>query len=124
MTNEYEELKQVICLMQIERKVEREALTRAEVELVQRLANVNHYPRAEYVLARMYLKGNGVEQDKTKALKYLVRSSRHASYDLQLKIAYIYHTIGECEKIKKCLERAIKDVDNCYNEFENNKNSN
>jgi hypothetical protein len=51
-----------------------------------------------------------MEQDKTMGMKYLARSSRHASYDIQLKIAYIYHVIGERKKISKVLEQALKDI--------------
>jgi hypothetical protein len=51
-----------------------------------------------------------MEQDKTMGMTYLARSSRHASYDIQLKIAYVYHVMGENKKIRKCLERALKDT--------------
>jgi len=50
-----------------------------------------------------------MEQDKALGMKYLARSSRHASYDIQLKIAYMYHVMGEYKKIKKFLERALED---------------
>ena len=104
-----DEMNEVIRLITIERKLERTKSTLEEINFVRELADKKRYPRAEYVLARMYISGQGVSKDKTIAMKYLARSSRYASYDLQLKIAYTYHMLGEYKKIKKCLEHAIED---------------
>ena len=99
----------VLILISIEHKLGRASIAPDEADFVIGLADKKRLPRAEYVLARMYLNGNGVTIDKALAMKYLARSSRHGSYDLQLKIAYTYHVIGEYKKIKKCLERALDD---------------
>lgn len=104
-----EEMEEVIKLIAIERKLESTAIKPEEADFVRGLADKKRLPRAEYVLASMHLNGKGVTKDKMVAMKYLARSSRHASYDCQLKIAYTYHCIGEFKKIKKCLEHAIED---------------
>ena len=85
------------------------SITKEDADFVKSLADTKHYPRAEYVLARMYLCGYQMEQDNAMGMKYLARSSRHASYDIQLKIAYLYHVMGEHKKIAKTLERALED---------------
>ena len=105
-----DEINEVVRLITIEKRLGKTSITKEEADFVKVLADKKRYPRAEYVLARMYLCGYQVEQDKAMGLKYLARSSRHASYVLQLKIAYIYHMLGEQMKIVKCLELAIKDI--------------
>ena len=103
------ELTEAIRLINIEKKLGKTTITEEEADFVKELADKKRFPRAEYVLARMYLCGYQMEQDKALGMKYLARSSRHASYDIQLKIAYLYHVTGEYKKIKKCLERALED---------------
>lgn len=109
-----DEISAVIRLISIEKKLGKMTIMQEEADFVKGLADVQHYPRAEYVLARMYLCGYQMEQDKAMGMKYLERSSRHASYDIQLKIAYLYHVIGEHKKIIECLESAIKDIRYLY----------
>lgn len=104
-----DEINEVVRLITIEKRLGKTSITKEDADFVKSLADTKHYPRAEYVLARMYLCGYQVEQDKAMGLKYLARSSRHASYDLQLNIAHIYHLLGEHKKIRQCLERALKD---------------
>ena len=99
-----------VRLITIERALGRTSITNEDVDFIKSLADEKHFPRAEYILARMYLGGYHLEKDKELGLKYLAMSSQHASYDIQLKIAYIYHVIGEYEKINLCLKRAIKDT--------------
>ena len=106
---EKDEMIDVLILISIEHKLGRASIAPDEADLVRRLADKKRLPRAEYVLAHMYLNGNGVTVDKALAMKYLARSSRHGSYDVQIKIAHTYHVIGEYKKIKKCLERALDD---------------
>ena len=104
-----DEINEVVRLITIEKRLGKTSITKKDADFVKSLADTKHYPRAEYVLARMYLCGYQMEQDKALGLKYLARSSRHASYDLQLKIAYMYHVMGEYKKIGKTLERALED---------------
>jgi TPR repeat protein len=105
-----DEINEVVRLITIEKRLGKTSITKEDADFVKSLADKRRYPRAEYVLARMYLCGYQMEQDKALGLKYLARSSRHASYDIQLKIAYIYHLLGESNKIVGCLEFAIKDL--------------
>ena len=105
-----DEINEVVRLITIEKRLGKTSITKEDADFVKSLADKKCYPRAEYVLARMYLCGYQMEQDKALGLKYLARSSRHASYDIQLKIAYIYHLLGESNKIVGCLEFAIKDL--------------
>lgn len=104
-----DEINEVVRLITIEKRLGKTSITKEDANFVKALADKKHYPRAEYVLARMYLCGYQIEPDKVMGMKYLARSSRHASYDIQLKIAYMYHVLGEYKKIKKCLERALID---------------
>ena len=104
-----DEINEVVRPITIEKRLGKASITKDDVDFGKALADKKHYPRAEYVLARMYLCGYQIEQDKTMGMKYLARSSRHASYDIQLKIAYTYHVMGEHKKIRKCLERALED---------------
>ena len=104
-----EDLREAIRLIGIERKLGKEVITQEEVEFVKVLADDKKYPRAEYVMAVMLLNGQEMPKDKDTAMNYLERSSEHASYDIQLKIAYVYHVIGEYKKIKLALERALAD---------------
>jgi len=104
-----DEINEVVRLITIEKRLGKTSITKEDADFVKALADTKHYPRAEYVLARMYLCGYQIEQDKAMGMKYLARSSRHASYDIQLKIAYIYHVMGEYKKIGKTLERALED---------------
>lgn len=104
-----DEINEVFRLITIEKRLGKTSLTKDDVDFVKTLADKKRYPRAEYVLARMYLYGYQVEQDKALGLKYLARSSRHASYSLQLKIAYIYQLLGDFYSSTKCLKRAIDD---------------
>jgi TPR repeat protein len=105
-----DEINEVVRLITIEKRLGKTSITKEDADFVKSLADTKHYPRAEYVLARMYLCGYQMEQDKTMAMRYLARSSRHASYDIQLKIAYIFHLLGESKKIVSCLENALKDL--------------
>ncbi|MFA7076716.1 MAG: SEL1-like repeat protein [Candidatus Izemoplasmatales bacterium] len=104
-----DEINEVVRLITIEKRLGKTSIAKEDATFVRNLADKKRYPRAEYVLARMYLCGYQVEQDKALGLKYLSRSSRHASYSLQLKIAYIYHLLGDFYLITKCLKRAIDD---------------
>ncbi len=104
-----DEINEVVRLITIDKKLGKSIIAKEEADFVKALADKKRYPRAEYVLARMYLCGNQIEQNKTLCMKYLARSSRHASYDIQLKIAFVYHVMGEYKKIAKCLERGLKD---------------
>jgi len=104
-----DEINEVVRLITIEKRLGKTSITKDDVDFVKALADKKCYPRAEFVLARMYLCGYQVEQDKELGMKYLERSSRRASYDIQLKIAYIYHILGEYKKLSKVLERALKD---------------
>ena len=103
------EINEMVRLITIEKRLGKTSITKEDADFVKTLADKKRYPRAEYVLARMYLCGYQVEQDKVRGMKYLARSSRHASYCIQLKIAFMYHVLGENKKIKKCLERALID---------------
>jgi len=107
-----DEINEVVRLITIGKRLGKTSITKDDADFVKSLADKKHYPRAEYVLARMYLCGYQIEQDKTIAMKYLARSSRHASYDIQLKIAYICHAMGEYKRIKICLKRASEDCKN------------
>ena len=104
-----DEINEVVRLITIEKRLGKTSITKKDADFVKSLADKKRYPRAEYVLARMYLCGYQVEQEKALGMKYLARSSRHASYDIQLKIAYIYHVIGGYKKIRKCFERGLED---------------
>lgn len=104
-----DEINEVVRLITIEKRLGKTSITKEDADFVKSLADTKYYPRAEYVLARMYLCGYQMEQDNAMGMKYLARSSQHASYDIQLKIAYLYHVMGEYKKIKKCLKRAYKD---------------
>lgn len=104
-----DEINEVVRLITIEKRLGKTSITKDDVDFVKALADKKHYPRVEYVLARMYLFGYQIEQDKAMGMKYLAKSSRHASYDIQLKVAYMYHVMGEHKKIRKCLERALED---------------
>ena len=106
-----DEINEVVRLITIEKRLGKTSITKEDADFVKSLADKKYYPRAEYVLARMYLCGYQTEQDKPLGLKYLARSSRHASYDIQLKIAYMYHILGKFESIKLCLEQAITELD-------------
>lgn len=105
-----DKINEVVRLITIEKRLGKNSITKEDADFVKSLADKKSYPRAEYVLGRMYICGYQMEQDKTMGMKYLARSSRHASYDIQLKIAYIYHVIGERKKISKVLEQALKDI--------------
>lgn len=104
-----DELNEVIRLITIEKKLVKATITRVEVDFVKELADKKRYPRAEYVLARMYLCGYQIEQNRPLGMKYLERSSRHASYDIQFKIAYIYYIFAEYGKLRECLSKAMDD---------------
>lgn len=104
-----DELREAIRLFRIKKKLGKEKITQEEVDFVKELADEKKYPRAEYVMAVMYLNGNGVLKDKDTAMMYLDKSSEHASYDIQLKIAYVYHVLGKFNKVKSCLEKALND---------------
>ncbi len=104
-----DEINEVVRLITIGKRLGKTSITKDDADFVKSLADKKHYPRAEYVLGRMYVCGYQMEQDKVLGMKYLARSSRHASYDLQLKIAYMYHVMGEYKKIGKTLERALED---------------
>lgn len=104
-----DEINEVVRLITIEKRLGKTSITKEDADFVKSLADKKRYPRAEYVLARMYFCGYQMKQDKIIGMKYLARSSQHASYDIQLKIAYIYHVIGEYKKIFKVLERALED---------------
>ena len=104
-----DEINDVVRLITIEKRLGKTSITKDDVDFVKALADKMHYPRAEYVLARMNLFGYQIEPDKVMGMKYLAKSSRHASYDVQLKIAYTYHVLGEHKKNKKCLERALEE---------------
>lgn len=105
-----DKINEVVRLITIEKRLGKTSITKDDADFVKSLADKKHYPRAEYVLGRMYVCGYQMEQDKVLGMKYLARSSRHASYDIQLKIAYTYHVMGEHKKIRKCLDLAIKDI--------------
>lgn len=105
-----DDINEVVRLITIEKRLGKTSITKDDADLVKLLADEKRYPRAEYVLARIYLCGYQFNQDKALGMKYLARSSRHASYDIQLKIAYLYHVLGEHKKIVECLESAIKDI--------------
>lgn len=104
-----DEVNEVVRLITIEKRLGKTSITKEDVDFVKSLADEKRYPRAEYILARMYLCGYQMEKDKAMGMKYLAMSSRHASYDIQLKIAYVYHVIGKYKKIYKVLERALED---------------
>ena len=105
-----DDFNEFVRLITIERGLGKTIITNEDVDFIKTLADEKHFPRAEYILARMYLSGYHLEKDKELVLKYLALSSQHASYDIQLKIAYIYHVIGEYKKISKVLERALEDL--------------
>lgn len=105
-----DKINEVVRLITIEKRLGKTSVTKDDADFVKALADIKRYPRAEYLLARMYLCGYQLERDKELGLRYLARSSQHASYDIQLKIAYIYHVLGEYKKIYKVLERALEDV--------------
>ena len=105
-----DDINEVVRLITIEKRLGKTSVTKDDADFVKALADKKRYPRAEYLLARMYLCGYQLERDKELGLRYLARSSQHASYDIQLKIAYVYHIIGEHGKIISCLEQAIKDL--------------
>ena len=109
-----DKINEVVRLITIEKRLGKTSITKEDADFVKSLADKKRYPRAEYVLARMYLCGCQIELDKVMGMKYLARSSRHASYDIQLKIAYMYHVLGEHKKIKECLEKAIKDCQDIF----------
>lgn len=101
------EINELVRLITFEKKLGKTAVTEEEVNFIKSLAGKKRYPRAEYILAKMYIYGCQIKQNKAIGMKYLARSSRHASYDVQLKIAYIYHTLGEQKKEEKTLSRAL-----------------
>ena len=105
-----DEINEVVRLITIEKRLGKTSITKEDADFVKSLADEKQFPRAEYVLGRMYICGHQLEKDKELGMKYLARSSWHASYDIQLKIAYVYHVIGEYEKIRLCLKRALKDT--------------
>lgn len=109
-----DDLREAIRLIRIEKKLGKEIITQEEVDFVKELADRKKYPRAEYVLAVMYLNGQEMPKDKDAAIKYLDRSSEHASYDIQIKIAYVYHVLGEYKKIKKALQLALNDCNQWF----------
>lgn len=109
-----DDLREVIRLIQIEKKLGKEKITQEEVDFVKELADTKKYPRAEYVMAVMLLNGQEMPKDKDAAIKYLDRSSEHASYDIQIKIAYVYHVLGEYKKIKKALQLALNDCNQWF----------
>ena len=74
-----DEINEVVRLITIERRLGKTSITKDDADFVISLADKKRYPRAEYVLARMYLCGYQIKQDKTIGLKYLARSSRYAS---------------------------------------------
>lgn len=106
-----DEINEVVRLITIEKRLGKTSITKEDADFVKALADKKRYPRAEYVLARMYLCGYQLEQEKALGLKYLARSSRHASYDLQLKIAYIYYLMRDIKRVKKCLLLCLKDIE-------------
>lgn len=106
-----DEINEVVRLITIEKRLGKTSITKEDADFVKSLADTKHYPRAEYILARMYLCGYQLEQDKALGLKYLEKSSRHASYDLQLKIAYIYYLMHDIKRVKKCLLLCLKDIE-------------
>jgi len=109
-----DDLREVIRLIQIEKKLGKEKITQEEVDFARYLADTKKYPRAEYVVAVMYLNGKELPKNKDTAIEYLDRSSEHASYDIQIKIAYVYHVLDETTKLKKCLRLAIEDLELFY----------
>ena len=104
-----DDLREAIRLIQIEKKLGKELITQEEVDFAKDIADKKRFPRAEYVVAVMYLNGKELPKDKDAAIKYLDRSSEHASYDIQIKIAHVYNVLGEYKKIAKTLERALDD---------------
>ncbi len=98
-----DELREAIRLFRIEKKLGKEKITQEEVDFVKELADTKKYPRAEYVMAIMLLNGQEMPKDKDAAIKYLDRSSEHASYDIQIKIAYIHYLLGE-DKKTNCID--------------------
>lgn len=106
-----DEINEVVRLITIEKRLGKTSITKEDADFVKALADKKRYPRAEYIIARMYLCGYQLEKDKELGLKYLAMSSRHASYDIQLKIAYMYHVQGEYKKIRKCLKQALEDCE-------------
>ncbi|MDD4154434.1 MAG: hypothetical protein PHT30_03370 [Bacilli bacterium] len=104
-----DEIYEVVRLITIEKRLGKASITNEDADFVKSLADKKRYPRAEYVLARMYLCGYQLEKDKELGLKYLARSSRHASYDIQFKIAYIYYIFAEYGKLRECLSKAMDD---------------
>ncbi len=109
-----DDLREVIRLIQIEKKLGKEKITQEEVDFARYLADTKKYPRAEYVVAVIYLNGKELPKNKDTAIEYLDRSSEHASYDIQIKIAYVYHVLDETTKLKKCLRLAIEDLELFY----------
>lgn len=109
-----DDLREVIRLIQIEKKLGKEKITQEEVDFARYLADTKKYPRAEYVVAVIYLNGKELPKNKDTAIEYLDRSSEHASYDIQIKIAYVYHVLGEYKKIKKALQLALNDCNQWF----------
>ena len=84
-----DEINEVVRLITIEKRLGKTSITKEDADFVKVLADKKRYPRAEYILARMYICEYKTEENKPSGLKYLARSSRHASFDIQLKIAYM-----------------------------------
>ena len=106
-----DKINEAVRLITIEKRLGKTSITKEDADFVKSLADKKRYPRAEYVIARMYLCGYQIEQDIALGMKYLERSSLHASYDIQLKIAYIYHELGDIKRVKECLELSLKDIE-------------
>ncbi len=104
-----DEINEVVRLITIEKRLGKTSITKEDADFVKALADKKRYPRAEYVMGMMYLKGIGVDRHKEQGIQYLLKSSEHASYDVQLKVAYVFHVLGEFKHIPFCLERAIED---------------
>lgn len=105
-------MKDLITMLVVEDRIEKKTATAADFLYIERLATEKSYPRAEYILAKMYLAGVVGKKDRAKALFYLEQSSKHASYDLQMQIGLVYDRLFQPEKIKECLERAMDDLKN------------
>lgn len=87
------DLEESIRLVKIENK-RCPDLTYDDVVYVIELADKKTYPRAEYLASCMYLLGCGVAKNPEIGLEYLEKCSKHAGYSLKLKIAGIYHKLG------------------------------
>lgn len=105
------DLGEIIRLISIENHLFCGFVTNEEANFINELANNKCYPRAEYLVACMFFFGIGVVKNKVVALRYLDLCSKHAGYSLQIKIAEIYHKLGNYRNVKMCLERALHDYE-------------